>query len=262
MQILKIAATGMRAQQMNVEVIANNISNVNTSAFKRSRAEFSDLLYQTQRREGAFSSSADTIVPVGVQVGLGVKPVAVARVVEQGALKPTENPLDLAIDGPGYFVVQTPPDGEPAFTRTGNFQLSPEGQLVNVEGFEIDPGIVLPPDVTDIEVNRAGEIFAFQEGRSEPTLQGQLTLVTFVNEAGLRPLGDNLFGATPASGEPLPGLAGQDGFGVIRQGYLEASNVDIVAEITELISAQRAYEMNARVIETGDQMARTVSNLR
>lgn len=261
MQILKIAATGMRAQQMNVEVIANNISNVNTSAFKRSRAEFSDLLYQTERREGAFSSSADTIVPVGVQVGLGVKPVAVARVTEQGALKTTENPLDLALDGAGYFVVLTP-DGEEAYTRTGNFQLSAEGQLVNVEGYPIEPGIVLPPTVTDVEINRSGEVYAFVDGQSEPELQGRLSLVTFVNEAGLRPVGDNMFRATPASGDARPGLAGEDGLGVIRQGYLEASNVDVVAEITELISAQRAYEMNARVIEAGDQMAQTVSNLR
>lgn len=261
MQILKIAATGMRAQQLNVEVIANNISNVNTSGFKRSRAEFSDLLYQTQERQGAFSSSAGTIVPVGVQVGLGVKPAAIARVNEQGALKPTDNPFDLAVDGPGYFVVLTP-DGEPAYTRAGNFQLSPEGQLVSVDGFEIDPGIAIPPDARDVEINRSGEVFAFLDGEPEPALQGRISLVSFVNEAGLSPIGDNLFRATPASGEARPGLPGEAGFGSIRQGYLEASNVDAVQEITDLITAQRAYEMNARVIEAGDQMAQTVSNLR
>lgn len=261
MEILKIAATGMRAQQMNVEVIANNISNVNTTGYKRSRAEFADLLYQTTERQGSFSSSSGTIVPVGVQVGLGVRPSAIARVNEQGALTATDNPFDLAIDGPGYFVI-TMPDGDNAYARAGNFQLSPEGQLVSAEGYEIDPGIVIPETATDIEVNRSGEIYAFLEGETEPTLQGRVSLASFVNEAGLFAMGDNLYRATPASGEARPGLPGEQGFGVIRQGYLETSNVDVVAEITDLITAQRAYEMNARVIEAGDQMSQTVSNLR
>ncbi len=261
MEILKIAATGMRAQQLNVQVIANNISNVNTSGYKRSRAEFSDLLYQTQERQGAFSSSAGTIVPVGVQVGLGVKPTAIARVSEQGALKPTDNPFDLAIDGPGYFVVRLP-NSDLAYARAGNFQLSPEGQMVTADGFEVDPGVIIPPGASDVEINRSGEVFAFLEGENEPTLQGRLSLVTFVNEAGLFAMGDNLYRQTPASGEARLGLPGDNGFGLIRQGYLESSNVDVVAEITDLITAQRAYEMNARVIEAGDQMAQTVSNLR
>lgn len=261
MRILKIAATGMMAQQTNVEVISNNIANINTTAFKRGRAEFTDLIYQSQRREGAFSSDQGTIVPVGVQIGLGVKPTAVSRISAQGNLQATGNRLDLALEGRGYFSVLTP-DGEPAFTRAGSFQLSPEGVLVTLDGFEVAPGILVPPNANDVEINRSGEVFAIIDGETEPRRVGQLTLSSFINEAGLEPLGDNLFRETLASGVEQIGNPGEDGFATIRQGYVETSNVNVVEEITDLISAQRAYEMNAKVIETGDEMSSTITNMR
>ena len=261
MRILKIAATGMMAQQTNVEVISNNIANVNTTAFKRGRAEFSDLIYQSQRRQGAFSSDAGTIVPVGVQVGLGVKPTAVSRITTQGNLQATGNKLDLALEGRGFFAVALP-DGSRAFTRAGAFQLSPEGEIVTSDGYQVDPGLVIPKEASDIEINRNGEVFAIVPNQTEPQQVGRLTLATFINEAGLDPLGDNLYRETLASGAEQIGLPGEEGVGGIRQGYVETSNVNVVEEITDLISAQRAYEMNAKVIETGDQMSATVSNMR
>lgn len=261
MRVLKIAATGMQAQQMNIEVISNNIANINTTSFKRSRAEFTDLMYQSVRRQGAFSSDAGTIIPVGVQLGLGVKPSAVSRISQQGSLTQTGNRLDMALEGRGYFSV-TLPDGDTAFTRAGNFQVSADGEIVTIDGFQIEPGIVIPEDASDVVVNRSGEVFAFIDGLQEPQLVGQITLTTFVNEAGLEALGDNLFRETPASGQPQIGVPGQQGLATIRQGYVETSNVNIVEEITNLIQVQRAYEMNAKVIETGDQMSSTVTNLR
>ncbi len=261
MRILKIAATGMMAQQTNVEVISNNIANINTTAFKRGRAEFTDLIYQSEKREGAFSSDAGTIVPVGVHIGLGVKPAAVARMMEQGNLQSTGNSLDLALEGRGYFAVVLP-DGERAFTRAGTFQLSPEGQLVTLDGYELAPGIVMPQEATDIEINKSGEVYAIVPDQTEPQLVGRLTVSTFINEAGLEPIGDNLLKETLASGDEQIGLPGEDGVAGIRQGYIETSNVNVVEEITDLISAQRAYEMNAKVIETADQMSSKVSNMR
>lgn len=261
MRILEIAATGMMAQQTNVEVISNNIANINTTAFKRGRAEFSDLIYQSQQRQGTFSSDIGTIVPVGVQIGLGVKPTAVARINEQGSLQETGNRLDLAIQGRGYFVIQMP-DGTQTYTRTGTFQLSPEGAIVTPDGFELDPSITLPPNVTDIEVNRVGEVFAFTPGNQDPELAGRFTLATFINDAGLEALGDNMFRETLASGQPILGLPDEEGVGLIRQGYVENSNVNVVEEVTDLISAQRAYEMNAKVIETADAMSQRIANLR
>ncbi|GER08582.1 flagellar basal-body rod protein FlgG [Iodidimonas muriae] len=261
MRALKIAATGMMAQQMNVEVIANNISNVNTTAFKRNRAEFSDLMYQTENRQGAFSSDAGTIIPAGVQLGLGVKASAVSRIGAQGALIQTSNPLDVAIEGRGFFAV-TLPDGDTAYSRAGNFQLSEEGQIVTNEGFQIDPGIFIPQEATDIIINEVGEVFAQLDGQTDPVSQGQITLVTFLNEVGLEALGDNLFRETAASGDPQLGIPGEEGFGTIRQRFVEGSNVNIVEEITNLITVQRAYEMNSKVIETADEMSRTVTNLR
>ena len=261
MRILEIAATGMMAQQTNVEVISNNIANINTTAFKRGRAEFSDLIYQNQQRSGTFSSDAGTIVPVGVQIGLGVRPAAVARITEQGSLQQTGNQLDLALQGRGFFVVRMP-DGTQSFTRTGTFQLSPEGVIVTPQGFEVEPGITLPQDVTDIEVNRVGEVFAFIPGQDQPQLAGRFTLATFINEAGLEAQGENQFRETLASGQPFIGLPDEEGVGSIRQGYVENSNVNVVEEVTDLISAQRAYEMNAKVIETADEMSQRIANLR
>ncbi|MEM9809908.1 MAG: flagellar basal-body rod protein FlgG [Pseudomonadota bacterium] len=261
MRILEIAATGMMAQQTNVEVISNNIANINTTAFKRGRAEFSDLIYQNQQRQGTFSSDAGTIVPVGVQIGLGVKPAAVARITQQGSLQQTGNRLDLALQGRGFFVIRMP-DGTQSYTRTGTFQLSPEGAIVTPEGFELEPAIALPQNVTDIEVNRSGEVFALTPDQDQPQLVGRITLATFINEAGLDAQGDNMFLETLASGQPFIGLPDVEGVGLIRQGYVENSNVNVVEEVTDLISAQRAYEMNAKVIETADEMAQRIANMR
>lgn len=261
MRALSTAATGMMAQQTNVEVISNNIANMNTTGFKRARAEFQDLLYQSARRAGSLSSDGGTIVPAGVDVGLGVKTAAIARISSQGSLVNTENRLDLALDGRGYFVVELP-DGELAYTRAGSFQLSPEGMIVTVDGYEVQPGIAIPQNTVDIQINQNGEVMVYIENEMEPQIVGQFNIATFVNEAGLAAMGDNLFRETPASGPAEEGVPGEMGFGVIRQGWIEASNVNVVQEITSLISAQRAYEMNSKALETADQMAGTISNLR
>ncbi|MFC7335267.1 flagellar basal-body rod protein FlgG [Rhodocista pekingensis] len=261
MRTLNIAATGMMAQQLNVEVISNNIANLNTVGFKRSRAEFQDLMYQAQVRPGSESSDQDTIVPAGIQLGLGVKPAAVSRMHGQGPLTPTENDYDVALDGRGYFVV-TLPNGDTAYTRAGNFQLSPEGTIVTVDGYTVSPNITVPDNTRKVAINRNGEVLAFIDGQTEPENVGQFEVATFVNEAGLEAMGDNLFRETPASGIPILGIPGQLGYGGIRQGYVEAANVNIVQEITSLISAQRAYEMNSRVVEAGDQMLNTVTQMR
>jgi flagellar basal-body rod protein FlgG len=261
MRVLSIAATGMMAQQLNVEVISNNIANINTTSFKRGRAEFQDLMYQSERRQGSLSSDVGTIVPVGIEIGLGVKPAAVNRIHTQGNLVSTGNELDLAIEGRGYLNV-TLPDTTTAYTRAGSLKLSPEGMLVTVDGYAIAPGIVVPENTREITINRSGEILAYVQGDAEPQNLGQLTLSVFVNEAGLEAIGDNLFRETPASGQPQDGIPGQAGFGTIRQRYLESSNVNVVQEITDLISAQRAYEMNSKVVETGDEMSATITNMR
>jgi len=261
MRALSTAATGMMAQQRNVEVISNNIANMNTTGFKRARAEFQDLLYQSERRAGSLSTDGGDVVPAGVDIGLGVKTAAIARIHTQGSLINTENRLDLALDGRGYFIVELP-DGEQAYTRAGSFQLSPEGMIVTVDGYEIQPGIAIPQNTVDIQINQNGEVMAYVENQMEPDVVGQLNIATFVNDAGLEAIGNNLYRETPASGPPEEGVPGDMGFGLVRQGWVEASNVNVVQEITSLISAQRAYEMNSKALETADQMAGTVSNLR
>lgn len=261
MRSLSIGATGMLAQQLNVEVISHNIANMNTTAYQRRRAEFQDLLYQNQRRVGSPSSDADTIVPSGVQIGLGVKTAAVYRITEQGNLALTENPLDLAINGNGYYQI-TLPNGQTAYTRAGSFQLDADGDMVTADGFEVQPGLTIPQNAIAITINASGEVLVSLDGQTQPQNVGQLELANFVNEAGLLAIGDNLFLETPASGAPITGTPGSIGFGQIQQGFLETSNVNVVDEITNLISAQRAYEMNSKVIETSDQMMQTISNLR
>jgi flagellar basal-body rod protein FlgG len=261
MRSLNIGATGMLAQQLNVEVISNNIANMNTTAYQRRRAEFQDLLYQNQRRAGAQSSDANTIVPSGVQVGLGVKTAAVYRISEQGNLTLTENPLDLAINGDGFFQI-TLPSGETGYTRAGSFQLDGDGDIVSVDGFTVQPGLTVPANAIDITINASGQVQASIEGQVAPQNLGQLELSRFPNEAGLLAVGDNLFLETPASGAAQSAAPATAGFGSIQQGFLETSNVNVVEEITNLITAQRAYEMNSKVIETSDQMMATVTNLR
>ena len=261
MRALTIAATGMLAQQTNVEVISNNIANLNTTSYKRSRVEFQDLLYQDQRRVGSASSEAGTIVPAGLQVGLGVRAAAVYRLNQQGTLQLTENTLDLGIRGEGFFNVQLP-SGQTAYTRSGSFQLSPTGQVVTQDGYTVLPGITVPQNTLDISINASGQVHAKIDGTVTPQLLGQFTLSNFPNIAGLESVGQNLLLQTPASGNPIAGTAGSLGFGTIQQGFLEASNVNAVAEITNLITAQRAYELNSKVIQAADDMAGTINQLR
>jgi len=260
MRAMNIAATGMLAQQTNVEVIANNIANQNTTGFKRQRAEFQDLLYQTERRAGAQSSDTGTIVPVGVQIGIGVKTAAVYRVTTQGNLTTTSNPLDVAIQGRGFFQILQP-DGTTAYTRAGSFQLSPTGQVVTADGFTVQPGITVPQNTVAISINASGQVQAQVAGQTAPQTAGQFQLANFPNEAGLEALGNNLFLETPASGQPITDNPTSIGFGSLNQGLLETSNVDIVSEITNLITAQRAYEMNSKVIQTTDQMMTSLNQI-
>lgn len=261
MRALSTAATGMEAQQMNVEVIAHNLANMNTTAFKRQRAEFQDLLYQNVRQVGAASSDAGTIVPTGIQVGLGVQTGSIYRITEQGSLSQTGNELDLAISGRGYFSIELPNGGE-AYTRAGAFSKSPEGLLVTSDGYLVQPGIAIPEEARRIEVNQEGQVMVLIDGDPEPQILGQIEIFTFANEAGLEAAGDNLFLESGASGPPNGGVPGQPGFGIIRQGFVESSNVEAVTEITALIQAQRAYEMNARVISAADEMLATSTNMR
>lgn len=261
MQSLSIAATGMMAQQLNVEVISNNIANMSTSGFKRQRAEFQDLLYQNLRRVGTNSSDSGTIVPSGVQIGLGVKTGSVYRVMTQGDMNNTGNKLDLAIQGRGYFRVQMP-SGTDAYTRAGNFQLSPTGEIVNSDGYTVAPGITIPSTATDITISKDGQVQATIPGQTAPQVVGQLELTNFQNEAGLEAQGDNLFIETAASGSPSTAAPASTGYGSLQQGFLETSNVNAVTEISDLITAQRAYEMNAKIITASDEMMSVTSNLK
>jgi flagellar basal-body rod protein FlgG len=261
MKSLSIAATGMLAQQRNVEVISNNIANLNTVGFKRQRAEFQDLLYQTIERAGALSSATGTTAPNGVQIGAGVKTGSVYRISEQGAVTSTGNDFDLAVSGRGLFQIALP-DGREAYTRAGNFGISADGRLVTEDGYEVLPGVTLPEDVVDVVVSKDGIVQARIAGDQNLREIGRLELAMFFNESGLEAIGDNLLLETAASGEPVLGNPGDPGFGQILQGYLENANVDPVQEITALIAAQRAYEMNARVIETSDEMLSINANLR
>lgn len=261
MRALRTAATGMSAQQLNVEVISNNIANMNTVGFKRQRAEFQDLLYQNVERMGAQSSSSGTVVPTGIQVGAGVRAGAVYRITEQGSPTATGNRFDLAIDGRGYFQVALP-SGETAFTRAGNFAVDAEGRLVTDDGFVVQPEINIPNDARDVIISRTGQVQILTDGDPQPQVVGELQLATFFNEAGLEAIGDNLLLETAASGPANVAAPGEPGFGQLLQGYTEASNVDAVSEITALIVAQRAYEMNSKVISTADDMLAVASQVK
>ncbi len=261
MRSLSIGATGMLAQQLNVETISNNIANMTTTGFKRQRAEFTDLLYQNQRRVGSTSSDAGTVVPSGIQIGAGVKTTAVYRINEQGNISVTGNKLDLAINGQGYFQILLP-NGDTAYTRAGSFQLNAEGTVVTADGYQVQPGLVVPQNAVDITVNANGEVLVKLDGQTEPQNVGQIQLAVFPNNGGLEAIGDNLYLETPASGQAVAGNPGAPGYGRLMQEALETSNVNIVSEITSLITAQRAYEMNSKVISTTDQMLQSVSQLR
>jgi len=258
MRALSIAATGMSAQQTNVEVIANNVANINTTGFKRSSAEFADLLYQSDRPAGTLARDDDTIVPEGNTIGLGVRTVAIRHLSMQGPLNPTSNHYDLALNGRGYFQVQGE-NNEILYTRDGAFNRNSTGQLITLDGNLVIPNITVPANATDITVNANGQVYATVGTTGTQQLLGQLTIANFANETGLAPLGGNLFQETEASGSPTLGNPGDNGFGTIQQGYLEASNVDPVKEITQLITAQRAYEMNSKVISAADDMYNVIT---
>ena len=261
MRSLDIAGTGMQAQQTNVEVISNNIANMTTTGFKRQRPEFQDLIYQNLRRVGSNSSDSGSIVPSGAQVGLGVRTAAIYRINEQGNLQQTSNTLDMAVQGNGYFQV-TLPSGETAYTRDGTFGLGADGTIVTADGYVVQPGIQIPSNATGVTVNQSGQVQVTLSGQTTPTTVGQLQLAVFPNDAGLEAQGGNHYLQTAASGQPVTGNPGSPGFGSVMQGFIETSNVNVVSEITNLITAQRAYEMNSKVITTSDDMLSTLTNLR
>jgi flagellar basal-body rod protein FlgG len=260
MRALHTAATGMMAQELNVQVISNNIANMRTTGYKRQRAEFQDLLYEHVSRVGSQTSTQGNILPVGIDLGGGVKTVGTPRLMSQGTLSPTGNDLDVAIRGEGFFKILMP-DGTFAYTRDGSFQMDAQGRIVTPQGTVVQPGLTVPPNSTGITISPQGQVSVTAVGATTPTVLGQLTLTRFVNKAGLQPIGDNLFVETPASGTPQDGLAATDGYGDLQQGNLEQANVEAVTEISDLIAAQRAYEMNAKVITAADQMLSATSNL-
>jgi flagellar basal-body rod protein FlgG len=260
MRALHTAATGMMAQELNVQVISNNIANMRTTGYKKQRAEFQDLLYQHVRRVGTQTSDQGNILPVGIELGSGVKTVGTPRVMGQGNIMPTTKDLDVAIRGDGFFRILLP-DGRTAYTRDGSFELDAQGRLVTAQGYVLQPGITVPQNSSGITINQQGQVSVSQPGQTTPTQIGQIELSVFVNKAGLQALGDNLYVETPASGTPINGQPNVDGFGNLQQGNLEQANVEAVSEISDLIAAQRAYEMNAKVITAADQMLSATSNL-
>ncbi len=260
MRALNTAITGMSAQELNVDTISNNIANMNTIGYKKQQAEFEDLMYQNVEKMGAQSSSSGTVVPTGIQVGGGVKTGSIYRITTQGTNTQTGNTYDLAVQGQGYFQVLLP-SGETAYTRAGNFNLNDQGQLVTTDGYLVQPAITIPPGTTNVTISKTGQVETTAGGATTPTVIGQMTMANFSNEAGLDAIGDNLFLESGASGAAVIGNPGDPGYGTLLQGYTEASNVDAVTEISNLIVAQRAYEMNSKVITTADDMLQTTSQL-
>lgn len=261
MKALQIAATGMSAQQMRVDVVSQNLANMSTTGYNARRADFVDLHYQQIMTPGSIAATDGTVLPTGIQIGLGVRPSAVSVVLSQGTLVQTGGDLDVAIEGRGYLEVVMP-GGRAAFTRDGALKRSGDGLVVTSEGHQVAPGITIPSDARSIAINADGEIYAYFPDRAEPELLGQLNLVGFANEKGLEAMGSNLFLETEASGAPLAGRPGEEGLGTLRQGYLEESSVDAVREVTELIKAQRGYELNAKVITAADQMLASTTQVR
>ncbi len=260
MRALYTAATGMAAQELNVQVISNNIANMRTTGYKKQRAAFQDLIYDHQRRVGAQASDQGTIMPVGIDIGGGVKTVGTPRSMTQGTLAQTGNDLDIAIRGEGFFKIQMT-DGTFAYTRDGTFTTDGTGRVVNAQGNLLQPTITIPQNSSGITINAQGQVSVTLPGSTTPTTVGQIGLTRFINKAGLQPVGDNLFTDTPASGPPQDGLANADGFGDMQQGNLEQSNVEVVSEVSDLIAAQRAYEMNSKVVSAADQMMQSTTGL-
>lgn len=254
------SATGMQAQELNIDVISNNLANVNTSGFKKSRAEFQDLLYESMRPAGA-ASSADTTVPTGIQLGHGTRPSAVQKMFGQGDFQNTQNELDWAIEGDGFYQIELP-NGDTGYSRSGEFKLDADGRIVNPDGFPLIPEITVPTDTISISVGLDGTVSVIQAGDATPSEIGTVQLARFVNPAGLRSLGKNLYSATNASGDEITGKPGENGFGTLAQGFLEMSNVSVVDEMVNMITAQRAYETNSKVITTADDMLQMANNLK
>jgi flagellar basal-body rod protein FlgG len=260
MRALYTAATGMAAQELNVQVISNNIANMRTTGYKKQRAAFQDLIYDHVRRVGAQASDQGTVIPVGVDIGGGVKTVGTPRSMTQGTLSITGNDLDVAIRGEGFFKIQMP-DGTFTYTRDGTFSMDNQGRIVNAQGNLVQPTITVPTAASQLTINNAGQVSVIVPGSTTPTILGSIGLTRFINKAGLSPIGDNLFVETPASGPPQDGTANLDGFGDMQQRNLEQANVEVVTEISDLIAAQRAYEMNAKVISAADQMLQSTSGM-
>jgi flagellar basal-body rod protein FlgG len=250
----------MQAQELNIDVISNNLANVNTSGFKKSRAEFQDLLYESMRPAGA-ASSADTTVPTGIQLGHGTRPSAVQKMFSQGDFQNTQNELDWAIEGDGFFQIELP-NGDTSYSRSGEFKLDADGRIVNPDGFPLIPELTVPTDTISISVGLDGTVSVVQAGDATPVEIGNVQLARFVNPAGLRSLGKNLYSPTNASGDEIIGTPGENGFGTLAQGFLEMSNVSVVDEMVNMITAQRAYETNSKVITTADDMLQIANNLK
>jgi flagellar basal-body rod protein FlgG len=261
MRALSIAASGMQAQQTNVDVISHNIANMNTTAYKRQRAEFQDMLYQNLERPGSTSAASGAVLPLGIQIGVGVQTDAVGRITEQGGIASTQNPYDIAINGRGFFQVALP-SGQTGYTRAGNLAVNADGALVTADGYLLEPSITVPQEAVGVQITRDGIVEVTMAGQTDPQQIGQFEIANFINPAGLEAIGDNLYLETPASGTVNTATPGSPGFGTLMQGYLELSNVNAVEEISSLIVAQRAYEMNARVITAADEMLQSTTQLR
>ena len=260
MQSLYTASTGMLGMQTQIDTTANNIANVNTIGFKKSRAEFADLMYQVMEYAGT-STSDTTKSPTGIEVGLGVRPTAINKIFSEGSLKQTDNQLDLAITGKGFFKLELP-DGSEVYSRNGSFKIDENGTIVNSDGYKLVPETVIPPDATNISIGTDGTVSVVLAGQTEAAAVGQLSTTNFINPAGLHSMGDNLYMETGSSGQPVDGTPGLEGLGVIRQGFVELSNVELVVELTDLITGQRAYDSNSKVITTSDEMLQTTNNLK
>ena len=257
---LYIAATGMEAQRINIDVIANNLANVNTGGFKKSRADFQELLYQNIKTAGAVSAEG-TEIPTGIQIGLGVKPAAVQKIFKQGDFVSTGNDLDLVIEGKGFFQISTP-DGEIAYTRSGAFKLDSEGKIVNSDGYAMEPSITIPSNTLELSITSDGTVSVLQAGSNTTSEIGQIEIAQFINPGGLKALGKNLFSPTGSSGDAATGNPGSEGLGAINQGFLEMSNVNVVEEMVNMIVSQRAYELNSKAIQTADEMLQLANNIK
>lgn len=260
MQSLYTASTGMLGMQTQIDTTANNIANVNTIGFKKSRAEFADLMYHVMEYAGT-STSDVTQSPTGIEVGLGVRPTAVNKIFAEGSLKQTDNQLDIAITGQGFFKMELP-DGTEVYSRNGAFKVDQNGTIVNSDGYILIPQITVPEDATSISIGTDGIVSVVQPGQTQATQIGQITTTNFINPAGLHSLGDNLYVETDSSGQPVEGVPGQNGLGSLRQGFVELSNVELVVELTDLITGQRAYDANSKIITTSDEMLQTTNNLK